>query len=555
MSYTEINDHYGMNFGGINEDEIIRRLEVTDQEVINDVKGNDDFHTTQAEYTDYARGEIVDWGPDNVFLESDRPQRDPALSRSMINLHYGGTRGSNPDLPRHPEMFIGFTGNDPRGADTEPRFDNMRGWATTQALSLSARFQESNDQFVADRPWTGPSKSYAMKDLQQRIAGNTKVFTTEKVNWATGRNTTLDDVFGLRDRRFAIHDGSDGMFIPEQKQPRTFSAAVSEAFTNSRNNSTLAKTNSLKAMRNSVNDSDLEINVYKPIVAGKSGKQTNHKHPNITTDNDYGSQDINPEQKKQMLITLSTLMSMATKRHTHEDADHGDSDSQNPSRNLKLNILSGHTKKHTGEDQDRIPTILEDESPGLNKTPGRPKDIIKAGYNQTGSQTILMSDIQTIIKKMANPDKDFREIHTQIDQQVLFGNEQKNGDRGKSVGKPGDNVKQTMINTTNEVHTAAAAKGLEINVYHSSKMPKHKLPNTTNQNLFMDAMQGRIEGKSKNPQFVSHDINESHTDNPTGLDGRPVAGGNGPVGPKKLRAREHGDLTLSENVEDSISFS
>lgn len=539
-----------MNFGGINEDEIIRRLEVTDQRVIDDVKGNDDFHTTEAEYTDYARGEIVDWGPDNTYLESDRPARDPALSRSIVNLHYGGTRGSNPNLPMHPELFIGFTGNDPRGASTDPRFDNMRGWATTQALGLSARFQESNDQFVADRPWTDPARSYAMKDLHQRLAGNTKVFTTEKVNYATGRNSTLDNVFGLRDRRYALRDGNDGMFIPEQQQPRAFSAAVSEAFTNGRPGNTDLKPSTLKALRNSVNDNDLEINIFHSTKQGKSGKQRNPAVPNITTDIDHGAEDINPEQKKQMMMGLSAMMGMALKRHVREDADHEDSDTRNPNKSSNLNNLSGHARKTVGEDQDRIPIILEDESTsGRSVAAAQFRDITKAGYKQTGSQAILMADIQTMIKKMANPNQDNRAAHSQVDQQVLFGTEHKSGDKGKSIALPSDHVRASMVNTGNEVHTAAASKNLEINVYQHSTLPKHKLPNTVSSQTLMDAMQGRIEGKNKTPELVMQ--KDVRTDNRNGLDGRSVSGSGGAQGYSRPRAKEHGDLSLSESVQDS----
>lgn len=554
MSYTEINDHYGMHFGGINEDEIIRRLETTDQKLIDDVKGNDDFHTTQAEYTDYARGEIVDWGPDNVFLESDRPARDPALSRSIVNLHYGGTRGSNPNLPMHPELFIGFTGNDPRGANTDPRFDNMRGWATTQAVSLSARFQESNDSFIADRPWTGPAKSYAMKDLHQRVAGNTKVFTTEKVNWATGRNTTMDDVFGLRDRRFAIEDGTDGMFIPEQNQPRTFSAAISEAFTNGGAKAAPMNMKSLKNQWNSVNDSDLEINVYRPSDPSKTAalKQAKHQNTMIAHDADLSTETISQEGKKQMMMGLATLMSMATKRHTSEDADHVDS---NLSADLKHKILyntSGHAVRAINEDQDRQPTILEDDSPGLYKTPTPHKDIVKAGFNQVGSQNhnALMGDIQTMIKKMGTLGCDTSLAQNKVGQQVMWGANQKSGDRGKSISKPSDTVRANLTGQNNEVHTAAAAKGLEINIYKTSTLPKHKLPDVTTMHLFNDALRGRVEGKSKAPEFLSHDPDNNVTDNPSGIQGQ-QSGGYGPVAHKKLRAREHGDANLGENVEDS----
>ena len=181
MSYTEINDIKGLNYGGIDEREIIRRLEVTDPELVADVAGNDDFSSPDLEYNDYARREIVDWGPSEVYLESDRPRRDPALSRSIVNLRYNGTRGSNPDLPRHPEMYLGFTGNDRRGAVNDPRFDEVRGQYTTRIMNISSRFQESNDSFIADRPWTGPAFVESQKDLHRRLQDSTKKFLLQNV--------------------------------------------------------------------------------------------------------------------------------------------------------------------------------------------------------------------------------------------------------------------------------------------------------------------------------------------------------------------------------------
>ena len=114
-SGIEINDQKGMRHGGMPYDTILYKLEETDSELIDEVRGEDDFHDIQDDFTNYVRTEITDWAPDGTFLESDTVRRDPALSRSMLNLRYNGTRGSYPELPRHPELFYGFTGNDPRG--------------------------------------------------------------------------------------------------------------------------------------------------------------------------------------------------------------------------------------------------------------------------------------------------------------------------------------------------------------------------------------------------------------------------------------------------------
>src|SRR3989338_11546883 len=110
MSYTEIRHREGMPDGGMPYDIILGKLEETDNDLIDKY---DEFHDLEEDHKDYVRSEIVDWSPDAPYLESDQVRRDPGLARSMLNLRYNATRGSRPELPRHPEMFYGFTGNDP----------------------------------------------------------------------------------------------------------------------------------------------------------------------------------------------------------------------------------------------------------------------------------------------------------------------------------------------------------------------------------------------------------------------------------------------------------
>ena len=207
----DIRTREGMPFGALPYDTLVHKLEETDPAFVSEVRGDDEFHDLADEYQDYVRAEVVDWAPDAPLMEADHPRRDPALSRSALNLRYNGTRGSQPELPRHPELFIGFTGNDPRGAGTDPRFDVMRGHMTARASNLEARMLDSDDNFTAERPWTGQSISYGMKELHRRLQSATRVFTVQKEGRPWGRNTAADRLAGLRARQVQYWNGEESL--------------------------------------------------------------------------------------------------------------------------------------------------------------------------------------------------------------------------------------------------------------------------------------------------------------------------------------------------------
>lgn len=185
-------DREGLPFGGMPNDILLLKLEETDPALVGGVRGYNNHYDVAGEHDKYVRSEIVDWGSDTPFLESDKTRRDPGLSRSILNLHYNGTRGSNPELPRHPEMFYGFTGNDPRGSTNDPRFDQMRGQMMARAGDLTVRMGNNDTNHIAERPWTNQSISYSMKELQRRVKGNLRVFDTEKDGRSVGNSIVAD---------------------------------------------------------------------------------------------------------------------------------------------------------------------------------------------------------------------------------------------------------------------------------------------------------------------------------------------------------------------------
>jgi len=161
-----------MPYGGMPYSKIIPKYEVTDPNIIKtgidagnkSIFGSDSNYLSynnihdENPYENYARSEIIDWSPDAPLFESDHARRDPAYSKSVVNLRYNGNRGNTSDLPRHPELFIGFTGNDPRGATNDPRMDQSRRFMASYASNLQVRMGSNDDNQIAERPWTNQSR-------------------------------------------------------------------------------------------------------------------------------------------------------------------------------------------------------------------------------------------------------------------------------------------------------------------------------------------------------------------------------------------------------------
>jgi len=179
-----VENHRGNDYGSMPMDALLHKLEETDPSLVDEVRDRDEFRND--DYDDYARGEIIDWSPDSPVFESDHARRDPALSRTRLNLRYNGTRGTAPDV-RHPDLFIGFTGNDPRGVDNTPRFDLLRDQNTSRLGLLTVRMGDNDDNAVVERPWTAQAFSKGMQERLKRAKRDMKVFTEQKVGSIPGR--------------------------------------------------------------------------------------------------------------------------------------------------------------------------------------------------------------------------------------------------------------------------------------------------------------------------------------------------------------------------------
>lgn len=197
-TWPEPISNVGQPYGGIPNDEILFKLEETDPSYLtSSAQARAGTGFTGSEYKDHMISEMLDRTPDPGFLESDRTRRNPQMSREMLNLRFNGTRGTHSEMPRHPDLFLGFTGNDPRGVTNDPRFDEMRKQMEHRVHQLSPQLTDSvghgggegwSDFQVAERPWTGPSLQKARVDMHEAARKRMKIFTTSKDGRSTSSN-------------------------------------------------------------------------------------------------------------------------------------------------------------------------------------------------------------------------------------------------------------------------------------------------------------------------------------------------------------------------------
>ena len=219
MSWVEI--ARGQPYGGMPRDAILEKLEETDPVLVamhSAPRNRPGEGLTGIPYKDYQVSEIIDRTPDPGFLEQDRPRRNPQMAREVLNLRYNGSRGSHADLPRNPDLFMGFLGDDPRGVENLPRFDKMREQMAHRARQLEVRMGQSvghdgapgeGPHQVAERPWTGPAIQRARTEMHEQARRRMRIFTTSKDGRSTGRNVATDEdaLASMAAARGAISDG------------------------------------------------------------------------------------------------------------------------------------------------------------------------------------------------------------------------------------------------------------------------------------------------------------------------------------------------------------
>jgi hypothetical protein len=174
-----------MTYGGIPHDELLRKMETTSM-------------PPGTSYDDYARGEIMDWGPDKPFLDSDQPRNNTALSTSILNLRHKGTRGSSAAGPRNSESMLGFTKAEGPGSALGPPIQEIRKQMEPRIRQLTVRMGDNSSHHQTERQWSGREINAAMQEVRARQKENSKIFTAQKIGQIGNVNV---DTGGLAGRK------------------------------------------------------------------------------------------------------------------------------------------------------------------------------------------------------------------------------------------------------------------------------------------------------------------------------------------------------------------
>lgn len=175
-----------INYGSIPYTSILSKLEETDME------DTDDYNDSGVEYRykSSARAEIIDRNPDKPYFESDQARRNPVMSRQKLNLQYNGTRGNSAELPAHPEMFMGFIEQDPRGVNLDPILAKSREHLSgSKAARMQVSMGNNDDNLIVERPMTNHEIDENRKKMHNFSRKNTKVFSRDRLGQSTNNNS------------------------------------------------------------------------------------------------------------------------------------------------------------------------------------------------------------------------------------------------------------------------------------------------------------------------------------------------------------------------------
>ncbi len=591
MSWTEINHSKGIRSGGMPYDRILEKLEETDPALVDDVRGYDMFHDIEDEYKNYVTDEIIDWTPDAPYLESDQTRRDPALSRGILNLHLNGTRGSRPELPRHPELFYGFTGNDPRGAVNDPRFDQVRGHITGRVGDLTVRMQDSDSNHIAESPWTNQAISYGKKEIQRRLKNSTRVFTPQKEGRPWGRNVVLDDLAPKRTRQEQFAVGSDGLADGASGALETEDPAAAPArfFAGDHGPASDAITGGIRGVdhsfregaerapwRNTVEDRELPVQHYgQQRGAGRSslgdGAVGGARATVVATEQDFGMSRANPKGANRRV--LGATMGAAARyskavRAAQPDAEYGYTHLNLPlgrsAPSLSRDVAAAYRQQTLDGARRPQGTVQDGDGGHLGAAAGlapaaHPEHAIRRAETTHPDAAAHLTNVDAIVRGLREGTAaGRRKIAGAVIASGARGNpvnEETPGVRG--LGLPSAEMSQAAKLTEMPLERAAAA-GREVQQYGHA-VPSRPEQRAANARVAFDpaTWHGQREalplGRSKRPGEF-----RSHTQMPatTGADAAqtfgfdaPVRPTGAPVGPKTLRAGDWSDgVGLSDEL-------
>lgn len=125
-------------------------------------------------------------GPDSVIFSSDLPRRNTSISKQKIDLFDGGSRYSLE--PAHRDVFLGETGRDNRGINSEPNLQDL-----IKQNQFRMRYQK--DIFINDAsngvPESGITENKMMEIKKQgfySLQDRLKIFNESRDGWIAGHN-------------------------------------------------------------------------------------------------------------------------------------------------------------------------------------------------------------------------------------------------------------------------------------------------------------------------------------------------------------------------------
>ncbi len=500
MSDVEIRQREGMPYGGMPHDILLEKLEETDLE-------------PEVDYDSYVRSEIIDRAPDAPFLESDHARRDASSSKSILHLRYNGTRGSRPELPRHPEMFYGFTGNDPRGVDNVPRFDEMRGQMTSRAVDVTTSMGNNDDFSLAERPWTGQSISYGMKEIHKRLKSNIHIFATQKQGLNLGRNISINPNIQLDQKKELLEHGNEGFHISASDSSTLISGGYIEQDTSIWNDA----------------DYDMSFHNQQDGMQRRNKQLGNTKSAKINTI----VQDLTESKMNAIRSNnIKKLMLQAVKTQKHDQLLKNEQNSM-ISKGI-INKTTGLIHRSIEQDQLKKESLINSisklsQSRNVEKVSKMTHiNIQHDSTNNTQSTTKLPEKFSSIQHVRADGSRNF------VADYILT----------KKSGT------QKISNISKHSKIQLTTDGKEVNVYKgSTPSQEDKLSHSKQDSSFKFEEATQVQ-KNKMPQWVSNTQGQSDIDTSnfgSAEDTKGIISGGASHGSKRLRA---GDWNKSEEFKE-----
>lgn len=403
----------------------------------------------------------------------------------------------------------------------------MRGHITARAANLEARMLDSDDNFEAERPWTGQSISYGMKELHRRLRNNTRVFEVSKIGRPWGRNIALDEMAGLRARRIQYWNGQESLDYPSRE--RFFGSDYMPAGD--------AEGGGVRGVdrragydrapwRNTTPDGDLEVQLYGQVR--NQGRMTidpramgGGKKRVTWNDQDIDEQLATAAAKGANRQSLGATMAVAARNRKHLRTSRPDDD---PGYSYETTIVGkaptardvAMVYRQQAEDTERRPlgTVQDDEGGmvgGAGLRPGRnPERAIRASHQTHPDTTAHLANTAAIVRGLREGTASGRR---KIANNVIASGTMSDvfegaaPERGRGV-RPSADYSRTQRFAEAPLVRAAAAEGLEVANYRGATPVENDhrvaLGRITDQTLFRNSDEITENRRSQVPQFTSH---------------------------------------------------